>query len=197
MIFRRDWWWRRPEWWTVVLSGAAWATLLAGAPHPHEPDRVRQAGQWGLMIVAMMVPLAKSPIRFVAARSYWTRRHRAVGAFLAGFLLLWMSAGGAFWMVGRLLVPAVGSRVPLIAATLVTAVLWQLAPAHRRALKACLRTSPLAPDGWAADRDCLMYGFRAGARCLGTCWALMLVCLTIPGVLPMAGATAVAVFERR
>ena len=50
------------------------------------------AASWLLMVIAMMLPLVIDPIRGVAARSLWPRRHRAVGGFLLG-LSVWLVAG--------------------------------------------------------------------------------------------------------
>ena len=101
--------WRHPEWWSLALSAGAAAALLvfhthifaeASAHHASRlpPPSIAAAAtiafaQWLLMVVAMMVPLAAGAIRTTAARSLWRRRHRAIAAFLAGYLAPWAIAG--------------------------------------------------------------------------------------------------------
>ena len=43
---------------------------------------------WSLMVVAMMVPLVRHPVRITAARSLWPRRDRAIGGFLLALAFL-------------------------------------------------------------------------------------------------------------
>jgi len=132
---------------------------------------------WGAMIFAMMIPPLTGHLRAVAARSFWSRRHRAIAAFLAGYVALWLIFGVVVHI----------SRVTLISIwpqiarwdfllLLVFAALWQLTPAKRLALAACHRTVPLAPHGIRADMDCCRYGFGIAWACCLSCWVLMIAC---------------------
>ena len=53
------------------------------------------------------------------------------------------------------------------------ALSWQAAPCKARALLACHRSASLAPQGWAADRDCLRHGVAHGLSCGQSCWNWM------------------------
>lgn len=180
--------WRHPEWWSIALSLGAWLWMLRGAHHVHSFGGAM--AHWLAMTLAMMVPMALVPIRTTAARSLWRRRHRAMAAFLAGYVGLWMLFG------------AIASRLTMTnrtasAIAFAVAGTWQLTRAKRIALAACHRTAPIAPYGWRADRDCIRYGLMIGVRCIASCWALMLACAFSGHALAaIAIGTAVGVFER-
>jgi predicted metal-binding membrane protein len=166
------------------------------------PDRqaawTAEAFWWFVMVVAMMFPMVLGPVRITAARSLWSRRHRAISGFLMGYLGPWM----VFGIAASVAVSGLGTQTraePLAAAALGfgAAVLWQITPIKRRAVLACHRTLPIAPSGWRADRDCLRYGWMVGSSCLVSCWALMLACVLAGHSIPaMICATAVGWTER-
>ena len=88
-----------PEWWSLGLSAAAWACILAFPGHAAWPPLCLAnevsggAGMLlfcGLMPVAMIPPLAVPLIRHVAVRSLVERRQRAVSVFLLGTLAPWL-----------------------------------------------------------------------------------------------------------
>jgi predicted metal-binding membrane protein len=205
--------WRHPEWWSLALSAGAAAALVAihtqmfaGSSAHHgsrlPPPSVAAAtlafAQWLLMVVAMMVPLAASAIRTTAARSLWRRRHRAIAAFLVGYLAPWAIAGVVISIGVTLWMPADSRAVATTSSVALTiAALWQTSETKRRALMACHGTRPLAPAGWIAVRDGLNYGASIGGHCLTSCWALMLTC-AILGHQPVAmiAAATIGVAER-
>jgi predicted metal-binding membrane protein len=172
--------WRHPEWWVVMAAAAAWV-FMAGMSHPHAshtgvtPGRGHGQGTLRMvaMVIAMMLPLTLANVRHVALYSLWRRRHRAIAAFLVGYLAVWIVVQtvivGGTW---GLLVPLIGwETVGGIA--MVTAALWEVAPIKRQRLRRCHRTVPLAPRGWRADADCADYGVTTGFSCVTVCWALM------------------------
>jgi predicted metal-binding membrane protein len=181
--------WRRPEWWSLALCAAAWVLMMRG--HSHHADH--GISGWMLMTFAMMLPMVLDSVRATAERSLWRRRHRAIAAFLIGYLSLWVVIG-AFVTLVR--IPS--SRQQWFAAGAFTiAGLWQLTRAKRIALAGCHRTTPLAPSGWQADRDCIRYGWMIGARCIVSCWALMLACFVAGhAIVATAGLTAIGTVER-
>lgn len=171
-----------------AAHGAAdvWALCLASAPGEHRGfiDNLQAAWRtgalsavllaWATMTLAMMPPLAVPPIRHVAARSFATRRDRAIGGFLAGMLGVWLLAGlVALTALGGLPVALLSDPRAAAAAFLVASA-WQLTPMKRAALLRCHRIVPLAATGWRADRDCLRYGVTHGVDCVASCWAMML-----------------------
>jgi predicted metal-binding membrane protein len=166
-----------PEWWSLGLSAAAWAGILASPGHAAWPplclanqpsDGTGMLLFCALMPVAMVPPLAVPLIRHVAVRSLVDRRRRAVTVFLLGTLAPWllvaMAAAAAMrWLPAR-----------MAALGFVLAALWQLTPLKRRALRRCHRTFPLTLTGWGAHRDCFVHGTGYGMGCIGSCWAMML-----------------------
>ena len=176
--------WRHPEWWALALCVVAWGAMFR--PHAHHGARLTN---WMIMTVAMMLPLVVQQIRFVADRSLWRRRHRAIAGFLIGYLATWLVIGAA--------VSFVEPSAVLAAAAFAVAGAWQLTRYKRMAMTACHRVTPLAPRGWRADRDCLRYGWSVGTYCVASCWALMMAC-AMAGHHPIAmiGVTAVMYAER-
>jgi Predicted metal-binding integral membrane protein (DUF2182) len=197
--------WRHAEWWSLGLSLAAWAVLIVGgSPQPahHHGAPIARAwqyevGHWLLMVTAMMVPLVLSPIRMTAARSLWRRRHRAIAAFLVGYLLPW-TIGGLVAATFITFAPETWRHPPLaVGVAFAIAAAWQIAPAKRRSLVACHRAAPIAPDGWRATCDCVRYGSTIGTSCVVSCFPLMLVCIAARHhVSAMAAVAIVGAGER-
>lgn len=204
--------WPCPEWWSLGLCLGAWLLILfragagsvhgqlhhSGAPAESSPALPAQMFWWLVMVVAMMFPLLPAHIRNTAARSLWSRRHRAIGGFLTGYLAPWILFGVAAVEALSVLKVQPWFPVPVLSAIGFSgALIWQVLPARRRSILACHRTRPIAPAGWPADRDCLLYGWMTGSACMLSCWALMLVCLLSGHSVPaMVGLTSIGLFER-
>ncbi len=212
--------WPRPEWWTLAISIGAWLLILSGAgahpamehasvSHDHHVTATTASGNiltawpvqifwWLVMVVAMMFPLLVDHVRNTAARSLWSRRHRAIGIFLTGYATSWLIFGAFASGAYLILNMQTWSPTPVMSALgFGLAILWQGIPLRRRSLLACHRTRPIAPTGWRADRDCLRYGWMVGGSCVVSCWALMLACLLSGhSVAAMIGVTAIVLFER-
>jgi len=205
---------RRPEWWALALCAIAWVLLSAqaitrppgsGWSHPHHhgaagpvdvaaPLSAWRSGavHWSLMVVAMMLPLVVTAIRATSRRSLWSRRNRAIGGFLVGYLSPWLVLG----LAASAIAAAIGLEdrrgLPALAAVgFGVAAAWQVTPVKRRAVWSCHRTAPLAPEGWRADRDCIRYGWDIGKRCLVSCWAMMLACVLAGHNLPTMACVGV------
>ena len=208
--------WQYPEWWTLAMSAGAWLVIVnplafSSASHGHHHhagparlgtiDALRPAGDWMLMIAAMMLPLCVASIRATADRSLWRRRHRAIATWLIGYLSVWLVVGVAFSLVAALpLFDAVSRSSTVALLVFVLAAAWQMSPLRARALRQCHRSEPLAPAGWRATRDCVRYGWTTGRHCAITCGALMLGCLLLGhdalGLIAMIAATAIGLAER-
>jgi len=164
---------RRPERAAVAAIALAW--LAAGLAHAVAPaGAAATVALWTAMSAAMMGPAALPATRHVALNSLRRRRGRAVLAFLAGYVAVWVAFGLAALPVVALLEDAAGADV-VLAAALAAAALWQWLPYRRRCLRACHRTVPLRPRGWRALAACLHFSLRYGRGCVGACWPLMLV----------------------
>ena len=203
--------WQHPEWWTIALSAAAWATIMGQWIVASSNEHANHGGHTArpaslivssvLMIVAMMFPMVLSSVRTVAARSLWRRRHRAVLQFLVGYMAPWMLFSLATWIVIAVLKAnktSLGLESSQAAALAFgAAVVWQLTPIKRRALFACHRTIPIAANGWRANRDCFRSGWMIGNSCVASCWVLMLACMLSEHSLPaMLCATVIGITER-
>jgi hypothetical protein len=198
--------WRRPEWWALSLSAVAWVAMIAPAgadAHHHMEMEGRWSAwvggfrHWSLMSIAMMLPLMVEAVRTVAARSLWSRRDRAICAFLCGYLGLWLLAGGVLTLA-VVLANANREINPLVVAVVFAlAAGWQFTPAKRVALSWCHRTQPLALRGWSADCDCFRYGFTLGVGCLASCGIAMIGCaLANHSLLVVGCASSVVIVER-
>lgn len=209
--------WRHPEWWSLSASVGAWLVILApevrsiwettSAHHQYAAVSLSPWGgaamadhirHWLLMVVAMMVPLASQSVRTTAARSLWSRRHRAIAGFLAGYSFPWLLLGILVAVLTEGLANVGGRFVPLGASVaFLIAAAWQLTTIKRVALTSCHQTRPLAPSGRKADRDCLRYGLRIGRHCMVSCGPMMLACaLTGHSVLAMVYTSVLSAAER-
>ena len=182
-----------PEWWVLATSVTAWCLMLE--PHPLAGGNgavrcalCRQSGgivqdlaDWLIMILAMMLPLIIIPARAAAFGSLWRRRHLAMAEFLAGYVAVWMLFGGPVLLLSATLHSLTANEFRWVAGAgfFLTAV-WQSTNLKRRFSAACHQTIPLAPDGWAAHRDCLRFGALQGAYCVGSCGLLMLLAMLSP-----------------
>jgi predicted metal-binding membrane protein len=113
----------------------------------------------------------------VRDHSFARRRARAILLFVAGYGTIWMAAGAVLLtlaIAARLFAPASS-----LALFMIVAVLWQFSPIKQRCLNRCHAHGELAAFGLAADLDALRFGFRHGAWCVGSCWALMLLPLLV------------------
>ncbi|MBC7926076.1 MAG: DUF2182 domain-containing protein [Bryobacteraceae bacterium] len=193
--------WARPEWWTVLLSGVAWIVMLFHASryaahgiHHH----IRFSGElanWIWMVAAVMLPLNVSTVALTAERSLWFRRHRAIAGFLTGYFAPWLLMGLAVGLIRQ----AEWSHTAAAASLgFAASAVWQQTAVHRRALAGCHRTYPLAPTDWQADRDCLRFGWTIGTACLTTCWVAMLACaFSGHSLIAMSSGLVAGFVERR
>ena len=180
------WWklvvWRHPEWWSLALCVGAWMAMLVTAAPPDGSARhalhvrgssfaTEALARWLPMVAATMFPLLTRQVQFVAARSCWPRRNRAIALFLAGYTGVWLLYG----LSVELLLALLGQSVWITTTCALLAVAWQFAPAKQFGIVQCHRTMPLAPSGLRADRDCLRFGWTIGGYCWLSCWALMLL----------------------
>lgn len=181
---------RHPEWWMLMAAAAAWV-LLAAQPHPQPHAHAGHGGAahvasvdaFGLaaMIVAMMLPLVIADVRNVARSSPWRRRHRAIAAFVAAYLAVWMLAMLVIDAAWRLASSRVESAT---AGVIIVAVMWEIARTNRHA-GAHPPTTRRAARGWRADAGCARAGAITGGRCVGACWALMAACVAFAHSLPV------------
>jgi predicted metal-binding membrane protein len=153
---------------------------------------------WTLMAIAMMVPITFPAVRHVGLNSIRTRRQRAMFLYSAVYVSIWIAFGVVALTAAHLFGEAFGLGGPaLLPLALATTAAWQLTRTKRRALFRCRRTVPLPPIGLRADAGCARFALQQGARCVISCWPLMLVMTVVghAGLLWMAALTALAVAE--
>lgn len=182
---------RHPEWWMLPAAAAAWV-LLAAQPHPqphahagHGAAHGASVDAFGLaaMIVAMMLPLVIADVRSVARFSPWRRRHRAIAAFVAAYLAVWMLAMLVIDAVWRLAASRVESPTAAVC-VMIVAGLWEIGRSNRHAASHPRPTTP-ATRGWRGDVECVRAGAITGGRCVVACWALMAACVAFAHSLPV------------
>jgi predicted metal-binding membrane protein len=184
-----------------ALAIAAWMSLAwlelsgSGSVHVHahqlDPGSIDSAAAWVLM------PLSRLGLRHAALSTFWSRRHRAVGLYLAGYLGVWVAAG-ALLMVGAFALASLTGWQLVTAGAFATAVGWQFTAAKRRALRRCDRRVSVPGDGWHADRASLGNGVVSGLACAANCWAIMAAVVAAHHAVPiMLALFAAQVQERR
>jgi predicted metal-binding membrane protein len=159
---------------SVNAAGVSWEMLVALNP----PRSL--AGNWALMLVAMMAPMLVGPIYHIRVSSFARRRMWSTMLFGAAYGIVWMAAGllmvagqlAATWMMPQSYLPA--TIVGFIA------LVWQASPFKQRCLNRCHSHPSLAAFGFDADLDVLRMGWEQGLWCVASCWAAMLLPMLLP-----------------
>ena len=180
----------------LLCCGAAWAYLVVHAQThaSHVMSAEIELVHWIAMVIAMMFPLLREPIRRVQFRSFPERRASATLLFLGGYLAVWAMAGlPVVWLRGQSWAQHPAAAAIAFAVT----AAWTLSRWHTVGMRACHATRPLSPYGWRARGDVMAYGARIGGACLTTCWPLMVACtLTGHAMVAMVACLAVGMIDR-
>jgi predicted metal-binding membrane protein len=205
----------------VLAIGVAWVLAIgaqaggrAGAlGHDHlvEDGGVVALGlflvAWQAMIAAMMLPSSLPLVRlFSAVSAQQERPGFALGAFLAGYAVVWSAFGAAALLLDAMVHEAV-HRAPGLEARpwLVTGGILALAGAFQfsslkdRCLNTCRHPAAyLLPRYRRGTGSAFRLGRDHGLFCLGCCWALMLLMFAagVANLAWMAVLTAVMVYEK-
>lgn len=139
------------------------------------------SGGWLLMIVAMMGPMTLPAIVHIRISTFANRRRRAVSLFVLGFMAAWVIPGLAMTALATAVRDATANSTGPAALAVLVACVWQVSPLKQRCLNRCHAHRPLSAFGLKADVDALRLGLRHGLWCIGTCWALMLAMVLMPG----------------
>ena len=206
----------------AVLAALAWAYVVrdasamsdmvhglgqVGQRMPNEMGVVAFLEMWAVMMAAMMAPAVLPAV--LAHQAVLRRRDEGVApsvAFVVGFLAVWSLVGAAYlipflWFRDLTAGAADSWWLPVVAgAVLVLAGAYQFSP-----WKAHCQQSCCAPVGLVLRHDAgkgtvggLRTGLAHGFECLGCCWALMAVLLTVGlmNIFWMLGLTLVFVAEK-
>jgi predicted metal-binding membrane protein len=206
--------------WAGLLVVAAFAWVLLIWQSPGMPASM--AGPWLvfgeflLLWVVMMAAMMLPSVAPVASMYLTVLRNRRNGtaaahaaALVAGYLLAWAGFGVAAFGISRALgklapmgVNMAPSRLAVWSAAIALAVagVYQFTPLKARCLRHC--RSPLGFllhfGSYAGRLRDVRVGAYHGGYCVGCCWSLMLVLVTV-GVMNMAwmaGLTAVVFVEK-
>jgi predicted metal-binding membrane protein len=167
-------------------------------------DVLLAVAMWAVMMVGMMTPSAAPVVLLFAGMRRATGDQRNLGlvfAFLAGYLLVWVSfsiaAALAQWALHQaaLLSPMMTASSPWLgAAILIAAGVYQLTPFKATCLTHCRSPLGFLMSHWREGAaGALRMGIAHGTYCLGCCWALMCV-LFVVGVMNLMWVIAIAVF---
>ena len=181
---------------TVTLAGWLWLTgapahqlhsaLLQPHCHPQPGigSFVSSVVMWQAMAVAMMTPTTLNwlfAFAGLAGRSEPRRTFRAVGAFVAGYFVVWLG----YSILGTVLQIALqhagfldrGGKLPPSAAgiVLIGAGIVYFTPLSRACLRHCRNPLTYFLTRWEnGPHGGFRFGLAHGADCVGCCWALML-----------------------
>jgi predicted metal-binding membrane protein len=159
---------------------------------------------WTVMMVAMMVPSA-APMILAFSMIHRRRGERQrpsipVGAFLAGYLVVWALYAAVATLAqsglhaAALLSPSMATSSPVLGGVLfIAAGVFQWTPLKRVCLANC--RSPLAflLTRWREGASgAFTMGIHHGMYCVGCCWMLMGL-LFVTGVMNLAWVAAVAI----
>jgi predicted metal-binding membrane protein len=174
--------------------------------HPWTPAHFGMMfAMWAIMMVGMMLPSATPATLVYSAVARKAERDRmpvaSVGAFVAGYLLMWtvfsLAATAAQWGLERaaLLSPMMVSSSPVLGATLlVSAGIYQLTPFKETCLEHCRSPAHFIAERWRTGfLGALRMGIDHGAYCLGCCWVLMGL-LFFGGVMNLLWIAAITLF---
>lgn len=182
--------------WSVATAGEMRTGVPAGRMTPGSSDAMGIGGRgaaslagfmvaWLAMMAAMMLP-AVIPV----VRLYGLAASRGAAApvpvFVGGYLAVWGAVGLPVFLVWRALSGPLASGDAwvgyLAAAALLAAAAYQFTPLKTACLRHC--RSPLSffmrqRGDLRAPRTALRMGMSHGLVCLGCCWALMAILVTL------------------
>ena len=165
--------------WIVLLTTSRPSTCCFVAPVRLASLRL-MAGDWALMLIAMMTPTLVAPVYYICLNSFARRRVRSITLFVIGYFGIWMAAGCVFFGVKFFVESCTfESYLPASVAAFI-ALCWQVSPIKQRALNRSHRHGSLTAFGASADWDALRLGFSHGLWCTCSCWAAMLFPMLLP-----------------
>jgi len=176
----------------LAVISLSWAYLLTGASMPMPASAAWTPAyfalmlvMWWLMMAAMMLPSAAPTILLFAAlsRKSAERGDPAVSAvvFAAAYVIVWagFSLLATFAQMQldslALLSPMMKSAsVPLGAALLIAAGVYQMTPLKHACLRHCRTPIEFFARRWRRGaKGALLMGLEHGGFCLGCCWVMM------------------------
>ena len=157
---------------------------------------------WMLMVVAMMFPLLKYPVRHVAFSVRKKDRAPCVFSFLTGYAILWTLIGVLFLFIPIFLERIVDNQSPflsgfIIASVFLLAAIVSWLPARPGIMMKGYQTLPIRIDGWRMHLDSFRYGFKMGTTCLNMCWVAMAALMLAHHNIGLMYAVTIVLFYER
>lgn len=189
----------------VAITAVAWLYVLklahdmAGMDNmPNMPNMAMETGagsfvltavMWIVMMIGMMLPSATPMILLftMVQRKQGTHPARSIGAFIAGYLLVW---GGFSLLAAALQTVLVEMALlsPLLTpvskwtagAAFLLAGVYEFSAIKNRCLTLCVNPLRFVTSYWRPGvSGALRMGIVHGAFCLGCCWVLMLLLFAV------------------
>lgn len=202
----------------IVIGGLlaaialSWSYLLTGAGMPMLAPAVWTPAyfalmlvMWWVMMAAMMLPSAAPTILLFAALSQKSAERGdpivSTGIFATAYIIVW----GGFSLLATfaqmqlddltLLSPMMNSAsVPLGAALLIAAGVYQMTPLKYACLRHCRAPIDFFARRWRRGaKGALLMGLEHGAFCLGCCWVIMAL-LFYAGVMNLLWVAGLALY---
>ena len=156
---------------------------------------------WVFMLIAMMFPLLKRPIRHVNVSLQRGDSELGVLIFLLGYSFIWTIIGGVYLLIPPIIdslfesTSSVGIILNGLVFFVAAIAVWL--PNRERAISRCDQTKPLHIDGVRFYSSSFQYGVQVGVNCFRMCWAPMLaLTLANHSFLLMFAVTAIMLYER-
>ena len=192
----------------VLIASWAWIVALArdmygpmtGAsawmmtPVWDTPHLLLLFAMWAVMMIAMMLPSALPVVLLAGSTGH---AGFLAGGYLAAWAIFSVGATALQWALGTLAVlnPMMETASPEAgAALLAVAGIYQWTPLKDACLTACQAPMAFLMRRWRSGRGgAFRMGLEHGARCVGCCWALMLL-LFAGGVMNLTVIVALTLF---
>lgn len=176
----------------LLTSALAWVlTSRSGQPR----SLIGFVAMWLLMMTAMMLP-SVAPVAILWLRSLTSQsrstRMRSTLGFLSGYLAAWGSFGVLAFLpsIGLMRLEDTRTTLWVGAAVFLVAGLYQLTPLKAACLRQC--RSPLALilkySSYNQRFRNIKVGMHHGGYCLGCCWGLMAVLVSVGAMNPVVMA---------
>jgi predicted metal-binding membrane protein len=198
--------WAALAWMTLDMKHPWVMLMMPGSSAWHAANVVAVFAMWSVMMAAMMLPSAVPMImtfeNLERQRAGSKRTQWKAALFTAGFIFVWScfsaAATLAQWALQRagLLTTMIESAsVPLTAALLVAAGLYQFSPLKQACLRNCRTPIGFLITEWRPGaRGAWSMGVKHGVSCSGCCWSLMLLMFVAGAMNPVwIGALALVV----
>ncbi len=177
--------------WFIVLR--THSSMIMPGSTPAMTEAVAFTLQWGVMMVAMMLPSALPMIllyRTVSTHLSSNAERAIPASFFAGiYLVVWFLLGvpvyAGYVQVARN--PAINSYTPyVVAGVLIAAGLYQFSNVKRVCLRNCEAPLSFLMRRWRSGyRATFRIAVEHAAYCVGCCWALMLILIVAGAMGPI------------